>query len=308
MKRPAGEAPVQEPLPKHQQIAKEAVRLHARYLCGVFFVPMPRLLALIALLGLAGCAAPRATPPAPLRVVTFNIHAGKDTGGADNLARLAAFVRAERPDVLLLQEVDVRTTRSGDVDQPTALVAAVGGFVAFGKTLDFQGGQYGIAVWSRFPIRRHALRHLPIEPPQARAGGSYEPRGALVAELDAPGGPLIVVNTHLDASGDDTYRQQEIRTLVQVVDSLRQTGTAVLVGGDFNATPESDVIALATAAGWRDAWAVCGDGSDGFTFSARRPVKRIDYLWLTGATTCVHARVSSDTLSDHRALVVSGVR
>lgn len=270
---------------------------------------MPRLLALIPLLSLAGCAAPRATPPAPLRVVTFNIHAGKDTGGADNLARLAAFVRAERPDVLLLQEVDVRTTRSGGVDQPTALVAAVGGFVAFGKTLDFQGGQYGIAVWSRFPIRAHALRHLPIEPPQPRAGGSTEPRGALVAEIDAPGGRLAVVNTHLDASGDDGYRRQEIATLTAVVDSLRRTGHGrVIVGGDFNATPESAVVAQATAAGWRDAWAVCGDGGDGFTFSARRPVKRIDYLWLAQGAACATARVSPDTLSDHRALVVSGVR
>lgn len=268
---------------------------------------MVRSAVLVGLL-VAGCAAPVRTPAPMLRVATFNIHAGKDTGGTDNLDRLAAFVRAERPDVLLLQEVDVRTTRSGGVDQPAALVSAVGGYVAFGKTLDFQGGQYGIAVWSRFPVRRHALRHLPIEPPQARAGGSYEPRGALVVELDALGGPLAVVNTHLDASGPDTYRRQEIRTVVQVVDSLRRAGTAVLVGGDFNATPESDVIEQATGAGWRDAWAVCGDGGDGFTFSARRPVKRIDYLWLTGTATCAAARVSSDTLSDHRALVVSGVR
>lgn len=258
--------------------------------------------------GLTGCAVPM-RPVAPLRVVVFNIHAGKDTGGTDNLARFAAFVRAERPDVLMLQEVDVRTRRSGGVDQPAALVAAVEGHVAFGKTLDYDGGQYGIALWSRFPIRRSALRHLPIDPPQARAGGSHEPRGALIAEVDAPGGRLTVVNTHLDASGNDHYRRQEVATLVGVVDSLRRAGhRRIVVGGDFNATPESAVVAQATAAGWRDAWAVCGDGGDGFTFSARRPVKRIDYLWLAQGAACATARVSPDTLSDHRALVVSGVR
>lgn len=260
----------------------------------------------------AGCAPrPVATDRAaePLRVVVFNIHAGKDTGGGDNLARLADFVRRERPDVLLLQEVDVRTARSGGVDQPAALVAAVGGHVAFGKTLDYQGGQYGIAVWSRFPVGHSTLRHLPIDPPQARAGGSTEPRGALIAELDAPGGRLTVVNTHLDASGDDGYRRQEIATLTAVVDSLRRTGHGrVIVGGDFNATPESAVIGQARAASWRDAWAACGDGSGGFTFSARRPVKRIDYLWLTGDARCSAARVAPDTLSDHRALLVEGVR
>ena len=266
--------------------------------------------------GIAGCAAPVRAPAPALRVATFNVHAGKDTGGTGNLARLATFVRAERPDVLLLQEVDVRTTRSGSVDQPAALVAAVGGHVAFGKTLDFQGGQYGIAVWSRFPIAAHALRHLPIDPPQARAGGSHEPRGALVAVVDAPGAPLTVVNTHLDASSE-RYREQELSALIHVVDSLRRAGhRRVLVGGDFNAPPESGVVAAARAAGWTDAWATCGDRTDGFTFSARRPVKRIDYLWLVGAGSaargqparCAAARVSADTLSDHRALVVNGVR
>ena len=275
-----------------------------RFRCG------PALTSVVLLTLAAGCAAPRSgRPPTPLRVVVYNIHAGKDATGVDNLDRLAAFVRDERPDVLLLQEVDVRTTRSGGVDQPARLVADVGGFVAFGKTLDYQGGQYGIAVWSRFPVRAHALRHLPIDPPQARAGGSTEPRGALLAEIDAPGGRLTVVNTHLDASADDTYRRQEMAVLARVVDSLGQAGhRRVLVGGDFNATPESAVVGMAREAGWRDAWTACGDGGDGFTFPARGSVKRIDYLWLVGGQTCATARVAADTLSDHRALVVEGVR
>ncbi|MBE2185207.1 MAG: endonuclease/exonuclease/phosphatase family protein [Rhodothermales bacterium] len=268
---------------------------------------MLRLPPLAGLLMLAGCAAPMRPALPPLRMATFNIHAGKDTGGTDNLDRLAAWVRAERPDVLLLQEVDVETTRSGGVDQPARIVDAVGGHIAFGKTLDFQGGQYGIAVWSRFPIRRHALRHLPIDPPQARAGGSYEPRGALVVEIDAPGRRLTVVNTHLDASGSDMYRQQEAATLLALSDSLRRTSATVVVGGDFNATPNADVIGRVRAAGWHDAWATCGS-DDGFTFSARQPIKRIDYLWLDESLGCTSARVSADTLSDHRALVVSGVR
>ncbi len=264
---------------------------------------------ILGLVALSGCAGARTSETAPLRVVSVNIHAGKDAVGGDNLERLADFVRRERPDVVLLQEVDVGTTRSGGVDQPAVLERLTGYHAAFGKTLDYQGGQYGIAILSRWPIARHALRHLPIDPPQARAGGSTEPRGALIAEVAAPTGRITVVNTHLDATSD-RYRRQEMATLTAVVDSLRRAGhRRLLVGGDVNSEPGSGVDSLARAAGWTDAWTACGDGSAGLTFPARRPVKRIDVLWFTtGAVGCARASVPVDTLSDHRALVVDGVR
>jgi endonuclease/exonuclease/phosphatase (EEP) superfamily protein YafD len=34
-------------------------------------------------------------------------------------------------------------------------------------------------------------------------------------------------------------------------------------------------------------------------------VKRIDYLWLTGALTCTRATVLGTTISDHRPLLVT---
>src|SRR5688500_18311962 len=81
-----------------------------------------------------------------IRVLVYNIHAGKDAGGVDNLARVAEIVRSTRADIALLQEVDRGTTRSGRVDQPRVLASLTGLNVAFGKTLEYQGGDYGIAV------------------------------------------------------------------------------------------------------------------------------------------------------------------
>jgi endonuclease/exonuclease/phosphatase (EEP) superfamily protein YafD len=81
----------------------------------------------------------------------------------------------------------------------------------------------------------------------------------------------------------------------------------VLVGGDFNAEPDSRVLDRLRAAGLRDAWAECGQGA-GLTYPAAAPVKRIDYVFLTGVLACTSARVIDTTISDHRPLLVTVVR
>lgn len=236
-------------------------------------------------------------------MLVYNIHAGKDAGGERNLDRVAQLVRATGADVALLQEVDRNTTRSGGEDHPSVLSALSGRHAAFGRTLDYQGGEYGIAVLSRWSFEREGVRPLIIDPPQARAGGSYEPRGALAVTTESPTGALHVLNTHLDASGDDHYRRQEVAQVVATADSLRQLGGVVLIGGDFNAEPGTAVIETMLEAGWRDAWRECGSG-DGHTFPAGDPVKRIDYLFIPATTVCIRAEVIETGASDHRPVLV----
>jgi endonuclease/exonuclease/phosphatase (EEP) superfamily protein YafD len=77
----------------------------------------------------------------------------------------------------------------------------------------------------------------------------------------------------------------------------------LLLGGDFNARPESAVHGELRGAGFRDGWAGCGQG-DASTFPARAPARRIDYLYLTGAARCRSARVLPTQASDHRPLLM----
>ena len=133
----------------------------------------------------AGCQTLRSTfGSAPeLRLLVYNIHAGKDRAGQDNLSRVGELISLANADIVFLQEVDQNTTRSGNVDQLAELERLTGLMGAFGKTLDYRGGGYGIAILSRWPIRDDTLISLPIIPPQPRAGGSYEPRGMLAATI-----------------------------------------------------------------------------------------------------------------------------
>ncbi len=258
---------------------------------------------------LTGCATQRVPATSDARVVrvmVYNIHAGKDAAGVDNLSAVAALVRESNVDLALLQEVDQGTRRSGNTDQPAVLAERTGFHVAFGSALDYDGGEYGVAILSRWPITFDTLIHLPVEPPQARAGGSHEPRGALRADVASPFGRITVFNTHIDASAGDHYRLQEARTVAGLVSQALAAGATVLLGGDMNSTPESAVQELVRATGLRDSFAECGRG-DGLTFPADVPVKRIDYLYLTGAMRCTLAEVPVTRASDHRPLVVEVV-
>lgn len=262
-----------------------------------------RTLASLALL-VAACSGATTADPT-LRVLVYNIHAGRDAGGVDNLERVAALVTAVDADLVLLQEVDRNTVRSGGVDQLAELARRTGLHGSFGKSLDYQGGEYGIAVLSRWPITAREILPLRVDPPQERAGGSVEPRIAMIVETRTPSGPIRVVNTHLDASREDVHRLQEVATLLAAVEDL--SSTTVLVGGDFNAEPGSAVYARMGGAGLRDAWLECGRGG-ALTFPAGEPVKRIDYLLFEKPTTCRTASVLESTASDHRPLLVELAR
>lgn len=238
-----------------------------------------------------------------VRVLVLNMHAGKDAAGRDNLDRVAALVRETGADIVLLQEVDSAVARSGRVDQPAELARRTGFHARFGNALAYQGGGYGIATLSRWPITDSRLVRLPVDPPQTRSGNSHEPRGVLDVTIAAPGGTLHVLNTHLDPSADDHWRRQEADSVLSLAVQLRESGALpVLVGGDFNSTPESEVQARLRAGGLRDLWPTCGEG-DGLTYPMREPVKRIDYLFAAGATTCTHARVLESDASDHRGVL-----
>lgn len=265
---------------------------------------MPRQLLALSLLAasLLSCSALRPAQEPAVTVLVYNIHAGKDARGVSNLARVAEIVRSTRADVALLQEVDVGTLRSGLVDQVAELADLTGLRDVFGKTLDYDGGEYGIAVLSRWPVVHDTLFGLRVTPRQQRARGSYEPRGVLHALIATPHGPLHILNTHLDASASDRFRRQEAASLLRIADQLRSSGELVFIGGDLNANPDSPVLAMFADAGWVDAWQGCGAG-DGRSFPHDAPVKRIDYLLLGTGAACARAEVLATDASDHRPII-----
>jgi endonuclease/exonuclease/phosphatase family metal-dependent hydrolase len=265
---------------------------------------MVRWPALPCLLLVASCTAltsnlPDSQPANTIRVMTYNIHAGKDAQQADNLARVAAVIDSADADIVLLQEVDRRTQRAAGADHFAELRRLTGMSGVFAKSLDYQGGEYGIAVLSRWPVDSVAAVPLKVEPPQERSG-TYESRIALHVLVRTQYGALNVVNTHLDPAATGTFRKQE---LIGIMSHMRQKiaeEAPLVFGGDLNARPNTDDI-HAVSFGLTDAFALCGSGT-GETFPAHAPDRRIDYLFLRQAR-CSSARVIDTRASDHRPMI-----
>lgn len=248
---------------------------------------VPRMIAAVLLAGVVyGASAAATLQPVELRVVSYNIKHGRGNDDVIDLQRTANVLRALAPDVVGLQEVDDRATRSGGVDQAARLGELLGLRHAYGRFMDFQGGGYGLAILTRHPI---------VETRSIRLPDGNEPRVALSLDMRLPdGSEVAVVNVHFDWVRDDGFRFAQAEALARHLDELK---TPYILLGDFNDLPESRTLALFKA---RAGEARKPDGAR-FTFPSPSPAREIDFIffapaaaWRAGEVRVVDERVASD--------------
>jgi endonuclease/exonuclease/phosphatase family metal-dependent hydrolase len=253
-----------------------------------------------------------------MRLATFNILHGKSpVDGEVDLGRYASAIAAIDADVLALQEVDCGQPRSHGADL-TALAAEAMGATDhhFAATLvgtpdlwspatgDVPPGSasYGVALLSRHPVvswYEVTLPPLRRRVPVRRRGRRLpvlqreEPRVAIAAVIDAPGGLLTVVSTHLTFIPGRNAIQ--LRRLVREVAWLPRP---LVVMGDLNLT--GDVPRRLS--GWKPL-------ASAPTFPTEEPTRQIDHILADGAVRATSTGVAVDLgMSDHRALVVDAER
>lgn len=173
-----------------------------------------------------------------LTVMTYNIHHCNPPSlpeGQIDVPAIAKVINDARPDLVALQEVDVNTERSGKgKNQAMELAQLTGMHFYFAKAIDHQGGDYGVAVLSKFPVLDSL--HLPLPLPAEVKG---EPRTVAAVKVRTPGGKEIwFASTHLDLKEETRLFQSDI-----IIKRLGSLKAPVILAGDFNAVPASPVIA-----------------------------------------------------------------
>lgn len=230
-----------------------------------------------------------------LRVLTYNIHHGEGTDGKLDLERLASVIADAKPDLVALQEVDRCTQRSGGVDQPARLGELTKLHVVFGKAMDYQGGAYGLAILSRWPVAESQTHSLP-------ADAGVEPRAVLEARvpMGERGAEVRFLVTHLDSKRDPAQRRNQAERIRELF-PVAKTNEPMLLAGDLNARPGSALLE-SLLADWTDGAA----GENLLTSPAGVPRSKIDYILFRPAARwrVVENRVIEEKVaSDHRPLL-----
>ena len=240
--------------------------------------------------------------PADLTVMTFNALAWTRDG-----TEIARVIETVDPDLVTIQELGPR---------PVAQVVLALEHRLPYSALHATPSSSSTATLSRFPI-------LEAEPFTLSAGEAHWCQRLIV---DAPGGPLTLLNVHtkiprvrrsrlrlgrfiVPATFHAERRLKEVHRLCELLDA---TDGPLLAMGDFNMTERSEDHAL-IARHLTDAYQVAGRGL-GHTFPAWLmfpiglplpfPMLRLDHVWHSAHFRTVAARIGPAAGSDHHSVII----
>jgi len=201
-----------------------------------------------------------------LRILSYNIHHGAGLDKQLDLQRIANVIKSASPDLVSLQEVDVKTTRSKLVDQAQKLAQLTNMQFAFSSSMNFAGGKYGNAILTKFTIKNKQTIPLP-----------GEPRSALFTTITIPinnseNKDILFISTHLDTKPKPRYKS--IPIIIKQYKQYKQM--PAIIAGDFNCTTKD-----ATMKALEKNWTNTSPTSKQFTFPANNPNRQIDFILVT---------------------------
>lgn len=221
-----------------------------------------------------------------LRLMTYNLRFGE----LASLEELAAYIKQYNPDVVAVQELDSKTTRTkapkqNGKDFISELAYHTGLFGIYGKAIDYSGGYYGIGILSKYPFISSKRILLPNPAPES------ERRAVIISEIELPNDRKIVFAcTHLDLkAGKRALQMKAIKQEMKKYDGLK------FLAGDFNTNPGEGEIVKALK-NWTDLLPA------DLTCPAINPKVKIDYILYenTPKVKVINAFVDhSAKLSDH---------
>ena len=246
------------------------------------------------------------------KVLQFNMQFGQRWDDADpdrapvDLDMTIAEIRSHDADIILLQEVEHALAGGVQPDPPPnyarlrAALPGYEGYFSFPKAdpreLPFGIGQ---AIFSRTPLRATQRKDLPSPPVSFEFRGEKKtPTDRLIigAQTTIAGHTLNIFNTHLlaffmlESSSEEHPGQRQM-----VIDLLRESQGATLLGGDFNVSKHESLVRQFDMAGFRTVQ------SSEITWR-RRPYV-LDHIFFNHFLRAVRYEVKPTPSSDHHALV-----
>ena len=167
---------------------------------------------------------------ASLNICSAHFQTGRYT--RENLQSIARHLEESGADVVCLQEVDRGAARSDRVDMPAFLADATSlKHAYFIKIRNFQGGEYGTAILSRYPITESRTYNYPVTVATQGTSCGY-------VTLDVEGKAVTVFNTHLSVENEES-NTETLLCLGEILSAFAERHPeGFLCCGDFNTSPE----------------------------------------------------------------------
>jgi endonuclease/exonuclease/phosphatase family metal-dependent hydrolase len=227
-----------------------------------------------------------------LRILSYNIHHANPPAkpALIDIDAIARVINDAKPDIVALQEVDKNTTRSGNIDEAKLIAEKTGMRYRFYKAIDHSGGDYGLAILSRFELKEPKLVHLPQEI-------KAENRILAYATLNVDAQQFIIANTHLDATRSQENRVVQMK---EILKTFEQEKLPVILCGDLNSVAGSEPINLLDSLFKRTCLSDCAG-----TVPQDKPFRTIDFIAVRNNTwPLLSYEVIAETYaSDHRPVL-----
>lgn len=254
------------------------------------------LLLLVLMFSFTACTTSKSgTNENSIKVLSYNIHHANPPSKPEfiDLKAIAQVIRKSGADLVALQEVDVFTDRSGkNSNQAEELAKLVDMEFFFSKGIDYQGGEYGTVILSKFPIMEKQRLELPnLE------NVDSEPRTLAVVTVDVRGEKLKFANTHLDY----TNKENNLIQTKKIHEIFSKEPLPVIIAGDFNAVPESASIQFLDQLFVRSCLVDCP-----LTSPQENPKRTIDYIMASSNSNLAaidHQVMAETYASDHRPVI-----
>ena len=222
-----------------------------------------------------------------IRVMTFNIRGGSpESDGVNVWSNRAPLnvdtIRRHAPDLIGFQELKEKCLETYRARLPEYEHVLGPGY---GSSQPYQ---YAALFWksSRFELVESGGCWL-SETPDTFSGswGTTVDRSACWAKLQTkPRGPVLYHwNTHLDHRSE-LARVEGAKVILRKIDEVRKQGSPVVMTGDFNCAPGSDVYRQFQEGGFSDTFIDAGheDTVESFTFhrfeGEQHPTVRMDWI------------------------------
>lgn len=217
------------------------------------------------------------------KFISYNVRNGNGMDGKRSYDRASGIVNREKPFVVALQEIDSVTKRSGGVDVLGEFARRTKMEGEFCKSIDFDGGKYGIGLLS--DVKPLSVKKMSLP-------GREEARSLLVGEFEK----FFFCVTHFSLTKEDQMRS------VEIIDSLaRGAKKPFFVAGDFNFSPKSQAFKRL-----KKGFDVLSDEKMK-TCPADKPTMTIDYIVVgkgSGVKVLKKCVLDAPLESDHRPVLV----